>query len=325
IIVLIYTGALEVYQGVLTQGAVVALYNYMSQILTELVKLANLIITLTKSAASSKRIEDVLEIKPSMTSGEKSCDNATSEYIVEINNAYLRYKNAADYSLSDINLKVKPGETVGIIGGTGSGKTSLVNIIARFYDVEKGSVLINGVNVKECSTEKLRSFFGIVPQKAVLFKGSVRDNIRWGKKDASDSEIREALEIAQAKEIIDKKENGLDFEIEQNGKNLSGGQRQRLTIARAIVSKPKILILDDSSSALDYATDAKLRKALRTMKNSTTVFIVSQRTSSIQYADKIVVLDDGIAVGVGTHDRLLKSCEVYREIYDSQFSAEGKK
>lgn len=325
IIILIHTGAVEVYKGILTQGAVVALYNYMSQILVELIKLANLIISITKAVACGNRIEKVLEIKPSVISAENDIAAKKSEYIVEINNANLKYKNASDYSLFDINLKVKPGETVGIIGGTGSGKTSLVNIIARFYDVESGEVIVNGKNVKDYKTHELRDMFGIVPQKAVLFKGTVRDNIKWGKENASDEEIITALEIAQAKEIIDKKENGLDFEIEQGGKNLSGGQRQRLTIARAIVGNPKIIILDDSSSALDFATDAKLRKSLREIEGSPTVFIVSQRASSIQYADKIIVLDDGHAVGIGKHDELLESCDIYREIYDSQFGNGGTK
>ncbi len=324
IIILIYTGALEVYKGILTQGAVVALYNYMSQILVELIKLANLIISITKSVACGNRIEAVLEIKPTVISGNGIIDGE-SNYIIEIKNANLRYKNAADYSLYDINLKIKKGETIGIIGGTGSGKTSLVNIISRFYDVESGEVIINGKNIKEYRTRELRDMFGIVPQKAVLFKGSVRDNIRWGKKDATDNDIMNALEIAQAKEIIDKKENGLDFEIEQGGKNLSGGQRQRLTIARAVVGNPKVLILDDSSSALDYATEAKLRKSLREIPGCPTVFIVSQRASSIRYADQIVVLDDGKIVGLGKHKELLEKCDIYKEIYDSQFESEGRK
>lgn len=324
VIVLIYTGAIEVYQGILTQGAVVALYNYMSQILVELIKLANLIINITKSVASGNRIEAVLEIEPGITAPEKDVKIEKSDYIVEINHANLRYKNASACSLTDINLKVKKGETIGIIGGTGSGKTSLINIIARFYDVESGDVLVKGINVKDYPLEQLRKIIGIVPQKAVLFKGSIRENIQWGKKDANDKEIMTALEISQSKEIVDKKENGLDYIIEQGGKNLSGGQRQRLTIARAIVGKPEIIILDDSSSALDFATDAALRKSLREMEGSPTVFIVSQRASSIQYADKIIVLDDGEAVGIGTHDELLENCDIYKEIYDSQFKQGGK-
>ena len=322
VIILIYTGAIEVFNGVITQGAVVALYNYMSQILVELIKLVSFIILLTKAVACGNRIEAVLEMKPDIISpnDETACEN--SSYIIELNHAYLKYKNASGFSLSDINLKIMQGETIGIIGGTGSGKSSLVNIIARFYDIEKGDIFIKGKNIKDYQKDNLRNLFGIVPQKAVLFKGTVRENMKWGKKDASDEEIINALTIAQAKEIIDNKENGLDFVIEQGGKNLSGGQRQRLTIARAIVKNPEILILDDSSSALDYATDAKLRKAIREIKNNPTVIIVSQRTSSIQFADKIIVLDDGHAVGVGTHKELLKNCSIYKEIHDSQFGTE---
>lgn len=324
IIFLIYTGAVEVHMGTLTQGAVVALYSYMSQILIELVKLANLIINITKSIACANRIAAVLDIESSMTSPtDKKSVTGSSEYIVEINNASLRYKNASDCSLNNINLKVKKGQTVGIIGGTGSGKSSLVNMITRFYDTESGEVKVNGINVRDYPLSQLRGYIGIVPQKAVLFKGTIRDNMKWGKKNATDDEIKSALEIAQAKEIVDKKENGLDYVIEQDGKNLSGGQRQRLTIARALVGNPEILILDDSSSALDFATDAALRKSLREMKNKPTVFIVSQRASSIQFADQIIVLDDGEAVGIGKHEELLKSCEIYKEIYDSQFKKEG--
>lgn len=322
VIILIYTGAIEVFNGVITQGAVVALYNYMSQILVELIKLVSFIILLTKAVACGNRIEAVLEMKPDIISpnDETACEN--SSYIIELNHAYLKYKNASGFSLSDINLKIMQGETIGIIGGTGSGKSSLVNIIARFYDIEKGDIFIKGKNIKDYQKDNLRNLFGIVPQKAVLFKGTVRENMKWGKKDASDEEIINALTIAQAKEIIDNKENGLDFVIEQGGKNLSGGQRQRLTIARAIVKNPEILILDDSYSALDYATDAKLRKAIREIKNNPTVIIVSQRTSSMQFADKIIVLDDGHAVGVGTHKELLKNCSIYKEIHDSQFGTE---
>ncbi|MDE7390685.1 MAG: ABC transporter ATP-binding protein/permease [Lachnospiraceae bacterium] len=325
IIILIYIGAIQVNIGLLTQGAVVALYNYMSQILVELIKLANLIINITKSVACGNRIQAVLEIEPSVKEKNTEVNSINSKYIVELNNACLRYKNSAELSLSNINLKVKAGETVGIIGGTGSGKTSLVNIIARFYDVEEGEVLVNGVNVKNYPTGQLRQLYGIVPQKAVLFKGSIRENMQWGKKDATDEEICTALKTAQAMEIVDRKDGGLDYVIEQGGKNLSGGQRQRLTIARALVGNPQILILDDSSSALDYATDAALRKSLREMKNSPAIFIVSQRTSSIRHADKIIVLDDGEAVGIGSHEELLESCPIYKEINDSQFSKEGNK
>lgn len=323
IIFLIHTGAVEVHLGILTQGAVVALYNYMSQILVELVKLANLIINITKSVACGNRIADVLDIEPGMTAPEKEIKAFGSESIVEINHASLRYKDAADRSLTDISLKVRKGETVGIIGGTGSGKSSLVNMIARFYDAESGEVLVNGINVKDYPLSQLRSYIGIVPQKAVLFRGTVRENMQWGKKDADDDEIMKALEIAQAKEFVEKKDGGLDYVIEQGGKNLSGGQRQRLTIARALVGNPEILILDDSSSALDFATDAALRKSLREMEDKPTVFIVSQRASSIQYADQIIVLDDGETAGIGKHDELLEKCAIYKEIYDSQFSKEG--
>ncbi len=324
IIFLIYTGAVEVHMGTLTQGAVVALYSYMSQILIELVKLANLIINITKSVACANRIAAVLDIESSMTSpANKKSVSGSSDYIVEISNASLRYKGASDCSLNNINLKVKKGQTIGIIGGTGSGKSSLVNMITRFYDTESGEVKVNGINVKDYPLSQLRGYIGIVPQKAVLFKGTIRDNMKWGKKNATDDEIKSALEIAQAKEIVDKKEDGLDYVIEQDGKNLSGGQRQRLTIARALVGNPEILILDDSSSALDFATDAALRKSLREMKNKPTVFIVSQRASSIQFADQIIVLDDGEAVGIGKHEELLKSCKIYKEIYDSQFKKEG--
>lgn len=323
IIILIRVGAIQVYDGVITQGMVIALYNYMSQILVELIKLANLIINITKSAACANRISAVLDIQPSLTdTGSVSCDRKDSEYAVEFKNVALRYKNSSEPSLSDISFSVKKGETIGIIGSTGSGKTSLVNMIPRFYDAETGEVAVNGINVKDYSLNALRESIGIVPQKAVLFKGSVRDNMRWGNGNASDDEIMKALETAQAKAVIESKDGGLDYMIEQGGKNLSGGQRQRLTIARALVRSPQILILDDSASALDFATDAALRKAIREIDNSPTVFIVSQRTSSIQYADKIIVLDDGHAVGIGTHDELLSTCEVYREIYNSQFKKE---
>ena len=323
IIILIHTGAVQVNSGKLTQGEVVALYNYMSQILIELIKLANLIITITKAVACGNRVQAVFEIHSSITPGSCTDTDRSSQYIVEIKNACLRYKDAADYSLENIDLSVRRGQTIGIIGGTGSGKTSLVNIICRFYDVEQGDVMINGKSVKEYDLHTLRNLIGIVPQKAVLFKGSIRDNIRWGNTNATDDEIMQAIISAQAEDIIKSKDGGLDCIIEQEGKNLSGGQRQRLTIARALVKKPEILILDDSSSALDYATDAKLRKALRNADYSPTVFIVSQRAVSIRHADKIIVLDDGKSVGTGTHDQLLKSCKVYKEIYDSQFAKEA--
>ena len=322
VIVLIYTGGIEVNSGLITTGEVIALYNYMSQILVELVKLANLIITVTKAAACGDRIEAVLEIEPSLTSPEEEV-KGSGKYIVEFKNVGLRYRGASKDSLTGLDLKVKKGETVGVIGGTGSGKTSLVDLLARFYDATSGEILINGVDIKEYPQAQLRSLFGVVAQKSALFKGSIRSNIRWGKADASDSEIMAALDAAQAKEFVEKKEGVLDYMIEQGGKNLSGGQRQRLTIARALVGDPDILILDDSSSALDFATDAKLRKTLRNRFSDKTVFIVSQRTSSIQHADTIVVLDDGKAVGIGKHEELLKTCGVYKEIYDSQFKKEA--
>lgn len=328
IIVLVYIGAIRVEQGAITQGLVIALWEYMSQILVELIKLANMIITITKAVACGNRIQAVLEIQPSMEapqelSAEKSKLVSDSEYAVEFRHVDLKYKNAGENSLTDINFAVKKGETVGIIGGTGSGKSSLVNMIPRFYDAADGEVLVDGINVKDYPTELLREKIGVVPQKAVLFKGTIRDNMRWGNSSAVDDEINEAITIAQASEVVADKEGGLDYEISQGGKNLSGGQRQRFTIARALVKKPEILILDDSASALDFATDAALRKAIRSMPNSPTVFIVSQRASSIQYADKIIVLDDGKIVGAGKHNELLKSCEVYSEIYNSQFKKES--
>ena len=325
IILLIYIGAIRVEAGLLTQGAIVALYNYLSQILIELIKLANLIITITKSVACGNRIQSVLETE----SGEKEnrenvklSGKTDSVYAVEFENADLKYKGAADCSLSDIDFKVKKGETVGVIGGTGSGKSSLVNMIPGFYTASKGKVLVDGTDIKDYDLKALREKIGVVPQKAVLFSGTVRENIKWGKGDAGDDEINEALEIAQAKEIVDNKKEGLDYYIEQGGRNLSGGQKQRLTIARAVVKKPEILILDDSASALDFATDAALRKAIKSMRGNTTVFIVSQRASTVRYADKIVVLDDGRIAGIGTHDELMDGCQVYREIFESQYKKE---
>lgn len=318
IIWLIHTGAVRVEAGILTQGAVVALYNYMSQILVELIKLANLIINITKSIACGNRIQAVLDIKPDLESGNSSCNEGS----VEFDHVNLRYKNAGADSLSDITFTAAKGETIGIIGGTGSGKSSLVNLIPRFYDAASGEVKVGGVNVKDMDVEQLREKIGVVPQKAVLFHGTIRENMQWGVTNASDDEIMEAIEAAQGLDVI-KAKGGLDCEIEQVGKNLSGGQRQRLTIARALVKKPEILILDDSASALDFATDAALRKSLRELDYHPTVFIVSQRTSSIQHADRIIVLDDGAAVGIGTHDELMKSCSVYQEIYNSQFKKEA--
>ncbi len=327
IIALLYIGAFQVDIGVLTQGQVVALVNYMSQILVELIKLANLIVTITKAVACGNRIESVLEMKSSMpidvqkeqlgkVAGNKS---EASEYMVEFSHVGLTYQGAGAESLTDIDFQVKKGETIGIIGGTGSGKTSLVHLIPRFYDATAGEVKINGKNVKDYPIEQLRQMVGIVMQKAVLFQGTIRENLCWGKENATEKELYQALETAQAREVVDGKDGKLDAPVEQGGKNFSGGQRQRLTIARALVRKPQILILDDSASALDYATDAGLRKAIREMEGEPTVFIVSQRTSSIQHADKIIVLDDGVVSGIGTHEQLLETCEVYREIYESQY------
>lgn len=326
ILVLVWTGAWRVEGGILTQGAVVALVNYMSQILVELIKLADLIINITKAVACGNRIQKVLEVEPSMENGSKECieEKRTPSNAVDFNHVSLTYSGAGAPSLTDIDLHVKTGQTIGIIGGTGSGKTSVVNLIPRFYDATQGNVLVFGKPVKEQDMESLRSQIAVVPQKAVLFAGTIRENMKWGKEDATDEEIMEALTIAQAAEVVQKKEGGLDAFVEQGGKNLSGGQRQRLTIARALVRKPRILILDDSASALDFATDAALRKAIREMKNAPTVFIVSQRTSSIRFADQILVLDDGKSVGVGTHDELLTTCSVYKEIYDSQYKKSGK-
>ena len=327
ILVLVWTGAWRVEGGILTQGAVVALVNYMSQILVELIKLADLIINITKAVACGNRIQKVLEVVPSMENGSKECieEKRTPANAVDFNHVSLTYSGAGAPSLTDIDLHVKTGQTIGIIGGTGSGKTSVVNLSPRFYDATQGNVLVFGKPVKEQDMESLRSQIAVVPQKAVLFAGTIRENMKWGKEDATDEEIMEALTIAQAAEVVQKKEGGLDAFVEQGGKNLSGGQRQRLTIARALVRKPRILILDDSASALDFATDAALRKAIREMKNAPTVFIVSQRTSSIRFADQILVLDDGKSVGVGTHDELLTTCSVYKEIYDSQYKKTDSK
>lgn len=327
ILVLVWTGAWRVEGGILTQGAVVALVNYMSQILVELIKLADLIINITKAVACGNRIQKVLEVEPSMENGSKECieEKRTPANAVDFNHVSLTYSGAGAPSLTDIDLHVKTGQTIGIIGGTGSGKTSVVNLIPRFYDATQGNVLVFGKPVKEQDMESLRSQIAVVPQKAVLFAGTIRENMKWGKEDATDEEIMEVLTIAQAAEVVQKKEGGLDAFVEQGGKNLSGGQRQRLTIARALVRKPRILILDDSASALDFATDAALRKAIREMKNAPTVFIVSQRTSSIRFADQILVLDDGKSVGVGTHDELLTTCSVYKEIYDSQYKKTDSK
>lgn len=331
IIALIYVGAVRVDIGDLTQGQVVALINYMSQILVELVKLANLIISVTKAAACLNRVESVLAVKPDMNEGDVRWESNSSEEdqdlknkvpVVEFSHVSLTYKGTSDTSLSDINFCAEKGQTIGIIGGTGSGKSSLVNLIPRFYDATEGTVKINGRDIKEYQTENLREHIGVVLQKAVLFKGSIADNLRWGKEDATEQEMYDALDISQAREFVDTKQGGLEFQIEQGGRNLSGGQKQRMTIARALVRKPEILILDDSASALDFATDAALRKSIKEMKNQPTVFIVSQRAASIQHADQIIVLDDGAMAGIGTHEELLKDCPIYQEIYYSQFPKE---
>ena len=319
ILALIRTGALRVQAGVLTQGAVVALYNYMSQILVELIKLANLIIQITRSAASAKRIRGVLDIP----TGEQTlaCPEGDPAYRVEFRDVTLRYAEAGAPSLTHVSFCVRPGETVGVIGGTGSGKTSLVHLIPRFYDATQGQVFIDGEDVRSVPVQTLRRRIGVVPQKASLFAGSIRDNLLWGDPDADDSALLQAAYDAQATDVVREK-GGLDGRIEQGGRNLSGGQRQRLTIARALVRRPDILILDDSASALDFATDAALRASLRALSYHPTVFIVSQRASSIRHADQILVLDEGNVAGLGTHETLLESCPVYREIYDSQFRKE---
>ena len=322
LVALIWTGAVRIDMGTLKQGQIVALINYMSQILVELVKMANTIIMSTKCVACGNRIQALLEVESSLEDGSQSFEENGQEVTparVEFDHVSLTYKGAGGESLEDITFTAEPGKTIGIIGGTGSGKSSLVHMIPRFYDATEGSVRINGQDVKSYRMDDLRQHIGIVMQKAVLFHGTIRENIRWGAPEATDEQINEALELAQAAEVVAGKPEGLDYEIEQGGRNLSGGQRQRFTIARALVRKPSVLILDDSASALDFATDAKLRKALAGLKSTSTIFIVSQRTSSIQQADKILVLDDGKLVGMGTHEELLENCSVYKEIYDSQF------
>lgn len=321
IIALIYVGAIRVDSGAISRGAVVALYNYMSQILVELIKLANLIISVTKAIACGNRIQSVLDIEPGTVPGHVIDGNESSEYSVEFDKACLSY-NGSEESLHNIDLKIPRGSSIGVIGSTGSGKTSLVNLIPRFYDVTGGCVLVDGVDVRDYDTKALRSKIGVVSQKKALFAGTVRDNIRFGKQDATDEEIWQALETAQAKQMIEDKSGQLDFVLEQEGKNLSGGQRQRMTIARALVRKPEVLILDDAASALDYATGAALNKALRNTDFAPTVITVSQRVAAIRNADTIVVLDEGEIVGVGTNDELLRSCEVYKEIFDSQLEKE---
>lgn len=324
LVVLIWVGAIRVDEGWITQGEVVALTNYMSQILVELVKLANLIITVTKAIACGNRIQSVFEIAPGMEEGTANIHQVekNTPYAVEFDHVSMRYQGAKEEALTDIDFKAKPGETIGIIGGTGSGKSTVVNLIPRFYDACSGVVRLYGKDVREYDTASLREYIGVVPQKAVLFSGSIRSNLAWGNENATEEEMYQALETAQAKEVVLNKKGKLDAVVEQNGRNFSGGQRQRLTIARALVKKPDILILDDSASALDYATDAKLRQAIHHMENQPVVFIVSQRAASIMHADQIIVLDDGVMVGKGNHSQLLESCEVYQEIYYSQFKKE---
>lgn len=323
ILVLIHTGAVRVSLGTLSQGQVVALYNYMSQILVELIKLANLIISVTKAMACFNRIQDVFHIEPSMKEGTKTVAAAgNTTPAVEFKNVSFTYAGGGDHAVENISFKAMPGQTIGIIGGTGSGKSTLVNLIPRFYDVSEGEVDIAGKNIQDYTYGSLRNTISVVPQKAQLFAGTIRDNLTFGCPDATEEQIEEALAISQAKEFVDTKEGRLDAKIEQGGKNLSGGQRQRLTLARALVPQSDILIMDDSASALDYATDARLRKAIQDMKRKPTVFIVSQRTSSIQNADMILVLDDRKIAGQGTHEQLLKSCNIYREIYETQFKKE---
>lgn len=350
---IIWTGGKQVYFGVLTQGEVVALVNYMSQILVELIKFANLTVSVNKAIACGNRVQEIFEVQSSMPhdiSGKKSSasleiskknssasqdgvfssekrnqSTADSENFVKFHHVSMTYQGSSEEALTDISFSVKKGQTIGIIGGTGSGKSSVVNLIPRFYDVASGSVSVDGKDVRDYDLTELRDKIGVVMQKAVLFAGSIADNLRWGKEDATEEQMWQALEVAQAKDVVEKKEGGLDFMIEQGGRNLSGGQKQRLTIARAVVKDPDILILDDSASALDFATDAKLRAALRGLQGEKTIFIVSQRTSSIQFADQILVLDDGQLAGCGTHEQLLKNCDIYREIYESQFKKEDNR
>ena len=322
VIVLVNIGAVKVDGGILTQGLVIALYNYMSQILVELVKMANLIINMTKAAACASRVESILEIESSQENGTVVPEKLRGS--VEFQNVTAKYHGAGEASLEHISFSAQPGETIGIIGGTGSGKTTLVNLIPRLYDAFEGRVLVDGVDVKQYEMNTFRQKIGVVPQKSVLFKGTIRQNLLWGNRNATDDELWQALETAQAREVVKSKEGELDAEVAQLGNNFSGGQRQRLAIARALVRKPAVLILDDSASTLDYATDARLRMAIRNMKNRPTTFIVSQRAASVRYADQILVLDDGALVGKGTHEELLKSCPVYQEIYYSQFPKEVK-
>lgn len=320
IVAILWIGGIEVNNGIIQVGAVTALVNYMSQILVELIKLVNLIINITKGMASSSRVQDIFNEQPALTSPQATSSIPDTDCAVSFDHVSFSYHDGQEAALEDITFTAKKGETIGIIGGTGSGKTSLVNLIARFYDCSSGEVQVNGLPVKEYAVSDLRQRIGMVPQRAVLFKGTIRDNMKWGNETASDEEIMEALTVAQAKDIVEQKIGQLDFVIEQEGKNLSGGQKQRLTIARALVKQPDILIMDDSASALDYATDASLRKAIAHCRLASTVFLVSQRSATVKNADRILVLDDGRLAGLGTHDELYQSCEVYREICDSQLS-----
>lgn len=326
-LIIVWIGAGQVFEGIITQGEVVALVNYMSQILVELVKLANLIILITKAVACGNRVADVLEKEPSIqetVADIKAAEYMEAEAMVEFDNVSFTYGESQEEALSDISFQAKKGQTIGIIGGTGAGKTTLVNLIPRFYEISKGTIRVAGAEVKDYPLAQLREKVGVVPQKAVLFHGTIAENLRWGNENASEEELWKAIELAQATDVVCGKEDGLNHMVEQGGRNLSGGQRQRLTIARALVKNPDILILDDSASALDFATDAKLRAALATISEERTIFIVSQRTSAIAHADQIIVLEDGVAVGMGTHAELLEKCEVYREIYDSQFKQEER-
>ena len=321
VVLLVNVGAVKVEHGILTQGLVIALYNYMSQILVELIKMANLIITLAKAVACGNRLSSVLKLESDQENGAEIGDALTGD--VEFRDVTARYAGSASPSLEHISFHARPGQTIGIIGGTGSGKTTLVNLIPRLYDVSEGAVLLDGKKVQDYDMISLRQRIGVVPQKAVLFKGTIRQNLKWGNENATDNGLWDALKTAQAQEVVQGKDGALDAPVEQGGANFSGGQRQRLTIARALVRKPSVLILDDSASALDYATDANLRMAIRNMENPPTTFIVSQRAASVRYADEILVLDDGLLVGRGTHDDLLESCPTYQEIYYSQFPKEA--
>ena len=321
VVLLVNVGAVKVEHGILTQGLVIALYNYMSQILVELIKMANLIITLAKAVACGNRLSSVLKLESDQENGAEIGDALTGD--VEFRDVTARYAGSASPSLEHISFHARPGQTIGIIGGTGSGKTTLVNLIPRLYDVSEGAVLLDGKKVQDYDMISLRQRIGVVPQKAVLFKGTIRQNLKWGNENATDNGLWDALKTAQAQEVVQGKDGALDAPVEQGGANFSGGQRQRLTIARALVRKPLVLILDDSASALDYATDANLRMAIRNMENPPTTFIVSQRAASVRYADEILVLDDGLLVGRGTHDDLLESCPTYQEIYYSQFPKEA--